>query len=72
MTTATFAAVSSAPAVAAPGKRSLRTRLWEAFVEAGQRRATREIARLVELHGGTPSGVMEKDIERYLALRRLG
>lgn len=71
MTTATFAPLSRAPAVPASSKRSLRTRLWDALVEAGRRRATKEIARLVELHGGEPTGVMEKDIERYLALRRL-
>lgn len=71
MTTATFAPLSRAPAVPASHTRSLRARLWDALVEAGRRRAAKEMARLVQLHGGEPTGEMEKDIERYLALRHL-
>jgi len=57
-----------APAEAAPRK-SIWARVFEALVNAQQRRADREIARFLESHGGLLTDDMERQIMDSLSRR---
>ena len=76
MTTATFPKIL--PGLTGPrsGKRELpsarlSTRVWNALVRAGERRAAAEIARHLQLYGGTATGDLASDIRQMAALRRV-
>lgn len=56
----------TAPAVRKPG---LLTRMLDAIVESQQRRAEREIERLIYASGGRLTDSVERDIERLLSQR---
>ena len=45
--------------------------LWAALTRVGERRAAADIARYVQLHGGTPTGDVHRDIHQILAARGL-
>lgn len=59
-------ASAAPPAVRNPG---LLTRLLDAVVESQQRRAEREIERLIYASGGRLTDSVERDIERLLSER---
>jgi hypothetical protein len=48
-----------------PERRRLLARLWDALVEAGERRAHREIMRLITLRNGQPTGDRQRDLELF-------
>ena len=54
-----------------PGQ-SFLGRIWRALLEVGERRAVAQLASHVRLHGGRPTGNMEKDAHQIAALRGLG
>lgn len=59
----------AAPAAPAARKPGLLTRLLDAVVESQQRRAEREIERLIYASGGRLTDSVERDIERLLSER---
>ena len=56
---------------ALPALRSVGTRVWDALVRVGERRAAAEAARYLELHGREPTGDLGKDLREIAALRGL-
>ena len=54
-----------------PGQ-SFLGRIWRALHEVGRRRAVAQLALHVRLHGGRPTGNIEKDAHQIAALRGLG
>jgi hypothetical protein len=69
MSTLTYAnrgASAAAPADARPARRPIWRRMYNALVEAQQRRAEREIARYLASHGGLINDDMEREMMRRL------
>ena len=54
-----------------PGQ-SFLGRIWRALHEVGKRRAVAQLAWHVRLHGGRPTGNIQKDAHQIAALRGLG
>ena len=53
------------------GLRRLSAGLWAALTRIGERRAAADIARHVQLRGGTPTGDVRRDIQQIIAARHL-
>ena len=72
LSTLDIRATSRKPSTSSLPGQSFLSRIWRALLEVGERRAVAQLAWHVRLHGGRPTGNMEKDAHQIAALRGLG